>query len=238
VNKTLDIRDSFVERVFATVAPRFDFLSRMFSLGLSAHWRRKALRLSGVGEGDRVLDICTGTGALAFLLARMVGRRGSVVGVDFSRPMLDIAQKKKASLPDCDHLTFLYGDAKALDFPARSFDAVTVGFGMRNVRDTEAALKEVRRVLRQGGRFVCLELTQPPGRWVRRLYGSYVFRVIPVVSGLLLKDCTPYRYMARSIFGFSTPLEFREVMESSGFRVECMHIMLHGIATIYVASVR
>ena len=156
---SLQQRDLFIKQIFSTVAPYVDLLSSGFSLGFDHFWRMKAVSLSGIREGDRVLDVCTGTGELAFLLARKVGQAGSVTGADFCEEMLSRAAQEDRAI--ARNLSYILSDAKKLPFPDNTFDAVTVAFGMRNIPDTAFALQEIRRVLKPGGKFICLELTRP-----------------------------------------------------------------------------
>jgi demethylmenaquinone methyltransferase/2-methoxy-6-polyprenyl-1,4-benzoquinol methylase len=228
-----ETRDRFVKQIFTTVAPYVDALSRGFSLGLDRFWRTRAVALSGIKRGDRVLDICSGTGELAFILARAVGSEGSVTGADFCAHMLEIA-KEKAGLSH-PNLAFVLADAKDLPFPDNSFDAVTVSFGMRNIPDTTLAMKEIRRVLRPGGVFLCLELTKPRSRWFQALYEWYVFRLMPFVANFVIKSRAPYLYLPRSIEAFYQPPEFREVIAKNGFSGVAVHSLTLGIATVYRA---
>lgn len=226
-------RDIIIKHIFTTVAPYVDVLSSAFSLGLDRLWRKKTVALSGVAPGDRVLDVCTGTGKLAFPLARAVGPRGSVTGVDFCEGMLLRARSKAGN--NHTNLAFEMGDAKRLAYPDGSFDAVTVAFGMRNVPDTLQALKEIRRVLKHGGKFICLELTIPRNRFVQAIYHGYLFRIIPFIGKLVVKTAAPYRYLPRSIQTFYQPDEFRQVIAESGFTGVTVRSLTLGIATIYGA---
>ena len=229
-------RDRLVNYIFTMVAPYVDRLSRGFSLGMDRYWRQRAVSLSGVKPGDRVLDICAGTGELSFLLSRTVGPQGSVIGADFCRNMLDMAEKKAGR--SFANLSFLLADAKDLPFPEASFDAVTVSFGMRNIPDTIMALKEIRRVLKPGGSFLCLELTKPDIPLVRVLYSWYVFRFMPLVSGFFLKSRAPYLYLPRSIEAFYQPPEFCGVVIRNGFVRVTSASMTLGLATVYRAYKR
>ncbi len=232
-DQSTENRDQFIRQIFTVVAPYVDALSRGFSLGLDRSWRKRAVRLSGIGRGDRVLDICAGTGELSFLLADAVGPEGAVVGADFCEGMLDRARAKRNG--SMANLSFALADAKDLPFPEASFDAVTVAFGMRNIPDTIPALKEIRRVLRPGGRFLCLELTRPQNRWVRGLYHWYLFRLMPLVANIVLRSPAPYRYLPRSIEAFYQPPEFREVIGRNGFTGVQVDSLTLGIATVYRA---
>lgn len=226
-------RDTFVQEIFASIATEIDFLSSFFSFGLDQGWRKKLVTLLGLTGGEKVLDVCTGTGKLAFLLSKKVGEKGSVSGVDFSKEMLSEAKKKLTGRSS--NISFDFSDAKNLNFPENSFDAVTVSFGMRNIPDTAAALHEALRVLRPGGRFCCLELTPPTNRWVKPLYTMYCFKVMPFIAMKVLKTEVPYNYLPRSIKAFPASDEFKHILESCGFSKVNVHSMTFGIATIFEA---
>jgi demethylmenaquinone methyltransferase/2-methoxy-6-polyprenyl-1,4-benzoquinol methylase len=230
---SLEQRDIFIKNIFSTVAPYVDFLSSGFSLGFDHLWRKKAVSLSGIHEGDRVLDVCTGTGELAFLLAHKVGAGGTVTGVDFCEEMINRARKKTSR--HYSNLTYIMSDAKKLPFPDNTFDAVTVAFGMRNIPDTILALQEIKRVLKPGGKFICLELTKPHVRWFQLLYEWYVFRIMPTIAEIVLKTAAPYLYLPRSINAFYPPDEFKRVITGCGFSRVSIDSLTMGIATIYRA---
>jgi demethylmenaquinone methyltransferase/2-methoxy-6-polyprenyl-1,4-benzoquinol methylase len=227
-------RDRFVHKIFTTVAPYVDTLTHTFSLGMDHYWRKRAVALSGIKRGDRVLDVCAGTGELSFILARTVGNDGSIVGSDFCENMLALARKK---LDDrYANITFLLADTKKVPFPDNSFDAVTVAFGMRNIPDTVLALKEIRRVLKPEGKFLCLELTRPHNRWFLAVYKWYIFRVMPFISNLVMKTAEPFLYLPRSIEEFYQPAVFQEIIVKNGFSNVAVDSMTMGIATVYRAN--
>ena len=226
-------RDTFVQEIFASIATEIDFLSSFFSFGLDQLWRKKLVSLLKLHGDEKVLDVCTGTGKLAFLLSKKVGMEGSVSGVDFSKEMLSEAEKKLNSR--LSNISFAFSDAKDLNFSDNFFDAVTVSFGMRNIIDTTAALREAYRVLKPGGRFCCLELTPPTDRRVKPLYTVYCFRVMPFIAMKVLKTDVPYNYLPRSIKAFPSSEEFKHILESCGFSEVTVHPMTFGIATIFEA---
>jgi demethylmenaquinone methyltransferase/2-methoxy-6-polyprenyl-1,4-benzoquinol methylase len=230
---SLEQRELYIKDIFSTVAPSIDFLNRSFSFGFDHLWRTQAVSRSGIRKGDQVLDVCTGTGDLAFILSRHVGPGGSVTGTDFCTEMLEIAKIK--TKPRHQNLSFIYSDTKKLPFPDKSFDAVTVAFGMRNIPDTSSALTEIQRVLKPGGKYICLELTRPRGTWFRKLYDWYSFRIMPFFAKLVVKTAKPYVYLPRSINAFYPPQEFRQIITESGFTDVRVHSLTMGIATIYRA---
>jgi demethylmenaquinone methyltransferase/2-methoxy-6-polyprenyl-1,4-benzoquinol methylase len=232
-NATPSGRDTFVREIFAAIASDIDFLSSFFSFGLDQMWRKKLVRVLALKGGEKVLDICTGTGKLALLISRRLGKRGSVFGVDFSKEMLEVAAKKPGA--SGRNIRFGLSDAKDLRFPPDSFDAVTVGFGMRNIADTAAALREACRVLRPGGKFCCLELTPPTAPAIKPLYMVYCFKIMPFIAMKVLKTDVPYNYLPRSIKAFSSPDEFRQMLATCGFADITVYSMTFGIATIYEA---
>ncbi len=233
---SLQQRDLFIRQIFSTVAPYVDLLSSSFSFGFDHFWRTRAVARSGIREGDRVLDVCTGTGELAFLLARKVGDSGSVTGADFCEEMLKRARKKSGK--NHRNLSYILSDAKKLPFRDDMFDAVTVAFGMRNIPDTTLALREIKRVLKPGGTFVCLELTKPQTPWFRWIYNWYVFRVMPLIAEWVVKTAAPYLYLPRSINAFYQPAEFKNVIAECGYGDVTVDSLTMGIATIYRAVKR
>ncbi|HXX57999.1 MAG TPA: bifunctional demethylmenaquinone methyltransferase/2-methoxy-6-polyprenyl-1,4-benzoquinol methylase UbiE [Thermodesulfovibrionales bacterium] len=224
-------KDTFIKQIFSTVSPYIDPLDTAFSFGLCHVWRRRLV--SGIGKGERVLDLCTGTGELAFRIARRVGESGSVVGLDFCDDMLNRAREKMD--PRLKNVSFVLSDAKDLAFPDNSFDAVTVSFGIRNVPDTVAVLNAVRRVLRPGGKFFCLELTTPGNRWLLPLYRLYTFKIMPSVARIITRSSLPYTYLPKSIETFYPPEEFKHMMEKCGFTKVKARPMSLGAATLYEA---
>jgi len=235
-NISQENRDIFIKSIFASIAPNIDFLSSFFSFGLDQGWRNRLVSRMALNGRESVLDVCCGTGKLALLISEKVCKGGSVTGVDFSEEMLREARKKVS--PGSSNISFAVSDAKNLIFRDSSFDFVTVSFGMRNIIDTAAALKEAYRVLKPGGRFYCLELTSPNGRWVQPLYTLYCFRIMPFIARKVLKTDVPYNYLPRSIKAFPSSDDFKGSLESCGFGNVAVHSMSLGIATIYEAVKR
>ena len=230
---SLEQRELYIKDIFSTVAPSIDLLNRSFSFGFDRLWRSQAVSRSGIRKGDQVLDVCTGTGDLAFILSRHVGPKGSVTGTDFCTEMLEVAKLK--TKPQHRNLSFIFSNTKKLPFPDNSFDAVTVAFGMRNIPDTSSALTEIKRVLKPGGKYVCLELTRPHALWFRKIYDWYSFRIMPFFAKFVVKTSKPYTYLPRSINAFYPPQEFRQIIAENGFADVTIDSLTMGIATIYRA---
>lgn len=220
--------------MFDRIAQRYDLLNRVLSLGLDRSWRDRAVRAAALGPSARVLDLATGTGDLAIALATQ--RTDSTVdALDPSRGMLDIARTKVEALGIARRVTLHEGDAQHLPFGDQTFDAVTMAFGIRNVPDRLAALREIRRVLRPLGRAVILELAEPTGGVLGPLARWHVHHVVPTV-GALLSGAWEYRYLQRSIAAFPPPEEFAVLLRDSGLTDVRWEMMTFGAATLYVAQ--
>jgi demethylmenaquinone methyltransferase / 2-methoxy-6-polyprenyl-1,4-benzoquinol methylase len=194
-----------VRRLFDRIAPVYDAMNRIMTAGLDRTWRRLAVE-AVVQPGDRVLDACCGTGDLAIAAER---EGGFVTGLDFSPAMLERARRKSETIE------WIEGDLLALPFDDGSFDAATVGFGVRNVADLDAALRELRRVLRPGGRLAILEITQPRGP-LRPFFSLWFDRIVPVL-GKVLPGGKAYAYLPASVRRFPTAEQLAALLEGHGF---------------------
>jgi ubiquinone/menaquinone biosynthesis methyltransferases len=210
-----DEKHSYVRDMFDAIAPRYDLLNSLLSARMHHHWRRVAADQAALKPGDSALDVCTGTGDLAFELARRVGGKGRVVGTDFSRPMLQIGDRKKAQR-GLTGVSMALADTQALPFPADSFDAVTVGFGIRNVADIQKGIAEMARVARPGGRVVILEFNQPTNPVFAALYRWYSFTVLPFLGGLVSGRRSAYEYLPSSVAAFHSREAIAEMMRHAG----------------------
>src|SRR5208337_4275987 len=225
--------EAFVKNIFASIAPDIDFLSSLFCFWMDSMWRKRLVSLAQIKSGEKVLDVCSGTGKLAVLLYREVGAQGSVVGADFCEEMLDVAKKRLSST--APGIAFVLSDAKDLTFADNAFDVVTVAFGMRNIFDTSVALREAYRVLKPGGRFFCLELTRPQKKWLMPFYNYYCFKIMPAIAKRFLNTDMPFNYLPRSIQAFPLAGEFKQIIEKCDFSSVTVHPMSLGIATIFGA---
>jgi demethylmenaquinone methyltransferase/2-methoxy-6-polyprenyl-1,4-benzoquinol methylase len=211
--------------MFDRIAPVYDAMNRVMTAGLDQRWRRATVR-EAVRPGDRVLDACCGTGDLA-VAARAAGAV-QVVGLDFSERMLERARLKGPELE------WVRGDVLALPFENASFDSAVVGFGVRNVEDLEAAFRELRRVLRSGGRLGILEITTPRGP-LAPFYGVWFDRVVPLL-GRLLPGGAAYTYLPASVRRFPGPEELADLLASCGFRAVRFRRFAGGIVALHVGE--
>jgi demethylmenaquinone methyltransferase/2-methoxy-6-polyprenyl-1,4-benzoquinol methylase len=223
-----------VAEVFHSVARRYDLMNDLMTWGLHRRWKRSAIRLSGVQSGDNALDLAGGTGDLAVRLASAVGPEGSVVLADINPWMLAEARRRLAGNPLSSRITLTEADAEELPFADRSFDVVTIGFGLRNVTHKERAIRDMLRVLKPGGRMVVLEFSRPVAWLVRPFYDAYSFAVLPALGFVFTKDAASYRYLAESIRVHPDRDTLRDLIVADGFAsCEC-RTMLFGIVAAHV----
>ena len=210
-------KHDYVQSMFDAIAPRYDLLNSVLSARLHWGWRRAAVRAAVLSPGDAALDVCTGTGDLAFELARTVGAEGSVVGADFSLPMLRLgAEKAGRRDADARAISWALADTQALPFARNTFDAVTVGFGIRNVADIRAGVAEMARVVRPGGRVVILEFGQPRNRLFAGLYRFYSFRILPLLGGMVSGRRAAYEYLPSSVAAFHSREALADILRGAG----------------------
>ncbi|WP_297072778.1 bifunctional demethylmenaquinone methyltransferase/2-methoxy-6-polyprenyl-1,4-benzoquinol methylase UbiE [uncultured Duncaniella sp.] len=226
-----------VREMFDAIAPAYDFMNRAMTFGIDRLWRRRAVRLMrDIPHGD-VLDIATGTGDLAILMAeRLDGSH--VTGVDLSEGMIEIGRRKVAERGLDGRISLTTGDCLALPFPDNSFDCITCAYGVRNFENLAAGYKEMERVLRPGGLLVVLELSTPPSPVVKPFYSLYTRFLIPTVGRMVSKDTRAYSYLPESIAAVPQREEMCRVMRDAGL-TNCRYIPLtFGTCTIYTAKAR
>ncbi|MBN2022457.1 MAG: bifunctional demethylmenaquinone methyltransferase/2-methoxy-6-polyprenyl-1,4-benzoquinol methylase UbiE [Pirellulales bacterium] len=224
-----------VRRMFGQIAPRYDLLNRLLSLGIDQRWRWRATRLVPPCGPAPVLDVCTGTGDLALAYWRAGAGHVDVVGADFCRPMLALGRRKVQTAGATERVRLVEADALRLPFADDRFQIVTVAFGLRNVSDTRAGLAEMVRVCQPGGRVAVLEFAMPRGRIFGPLYRAYFRHVLPRVGQALANNAlAAYNYLPASVGEFPQDEALAEMMQSAGLgRVECRRFTL-GVANLYV----
>ncbi|HUR43747.1 MAG TPA: bifunctional demethylmenaquinone methyltransferase/2-methoxy-6-polyprenyl-1,4-benzoquinol methylase UbiE [Aestuariivirga sp.] len=231
-----DKKQNLVNEVFSKVAERYDQMNDLMSAGLHRLWKDDlvtSLAPPRQATPFHVLDVAGGTGDIAFRVIRAGGSGTHVTVADISPEMVDEGRKRAAAeglLGRCD---FIVGNAEALAFPDKSFDAYTIAFGIRNVTHIEQALQEAWRVLKPGGRFLCLEFSKVDVPVLDRLYDAYSFTVIPAVGKVVTGDGQPYRYLVESIRTFPDQEKFKSMIKAAGFaRVSC-RALSGGVAAIH-----
>jgi demethylmenaquinone methyltransferase/2-methoxy-6-polyprenyl-1,4-benzoquinol methylase len=229
-------KQAYVEDIFDRIAPRYDQMNRLMTLGLWWYWQWSFRRLAAIQPGDRVLDVGCGTGELALLAARAAGRAGQVVGVDIAEGMLGVCRQKIAGHPLADRLRFLRADAQGLPFPDSSFDAVISGFMLRNVASLDRALAEMVRVLRPGGRLAVMELTHPPSRWVAAPYLAYFRHVVPWLGRWARRagdPLPPYAWLPESLGEIPPAPELALRMERAGLARVAYRYLSAGVVAVH-----
>jgi demethylmenaquinone methyltransferase/2-methoxy-6-polyprenyl-1,4-benzoquinol methylase len=226
-----------VQQMFAEIAGKYDRMNHLLSLNVDRWWRRRTVRIVPPRGHAPILDVCTGTGDLAFAFHRAGRGAVPVIGVDFCREMLDHAEAKKARISGAADVTFLEADSQQLPFEDDRFQIVSVAFGLRNVSDTDQGLREMVRVCQPGGRVAILEFTMPRRQPFRGLYGWYFRNVLPRVGQVLARnDQSAYCYLPESVGEFPQYERLVERMLAAGLREAKFHPFTFGVATLYVGT--
>jgi demethylmenaquinone methyltransferase / 2-methoxy-6-polyprenyl-1,4-benzoquinol methylase len=220
-----------VQKMFDDISPKYDFLNHFLSLGIDFIWRRKLVSMLSVAQPSRILDVATGTGDVAILLARLNPEQ--ITGIDISEKMLDLARKKVTEKGLQKIISFKQSDAERIPFSDGSFDAVTVAFGVRNYEDLCKGLSEMKRVLRPGGMMLILEFSHPSATPLKQFYRFYSRFVIPFIGKLISSHSNAYRYLPESVAAFSSGIDFLRILSDLGL-INCQQETLSfGIASIY-----
>jgi len=237
-----DGKEEYVRDVFTEIADYYDEMNEIMTMGMIKGWHNFMMKRAGDLKGKRCLDVGTGTGEIAFLLAERAGNDGEVTGVDITPRMLELAEKKMASLNIPKEVRFVVGDALALDLGDGSFDVVTSGYMLRNVTDIQKAIDEMYRVLRPGGRVVVAELAKPKNRVIRRFYEFYIKHHVlrygrKYDRGESIDGRMPaYDWLTSSVEGFPSGKEMAAKFEKAGFRDVSYHSKSFGAVNIYAGS--
>lgn len=221
-----------VEQMFDAIAPRYDLLNRVLSLGIDQRWRTQAIRLLDADRPQRVLDVATGTADLAVKAERLLHPR-EVVGVDLSQEMLQVGRKKVEKLGLGGRITLERANAESLPFSDDVFDAAFVAFGVRNFEDLDAGLSEIARVVRPGGALVVLEFSHPRAFPIKQLYRFYARQILPRIGRALSRDDGAYQYLPDSVAAFPDGPAFLARVEAAGFRDLHWKPLTFGIASLY-----
>jgi demethylmenaquinone methyltransferase/2-methoxy-6-polyprenyl-1,4-benzoquinol methylase len=208
-------KGAFVRDMFASIAPRYDLTNRIMTGGMDERWRRRAIQILAPQPGSRILDLCCGTGDVTFQLLR-TDPTLDVTGLDFCLPMLEGA-RARAPHDARGKATFLEGDVMALPFEDASFDGATMGFSLRNVVDIDATLREIRRVLKPGSRFVNLDVSKAPNKLWKAIFDLYFYRLVPIIGGAVGGSKQAYSYLPQSLTHHPDARALRECFARAGF---------------------
>lgn len=224
-----------VRSMFDNIAPAYDFMNRAMTMGIDKLWRAKAVRMIATPQPRDILDVATGTGDLALLMARKLDPI-SVVGIDLSEGMLEVGRRKVSEAGMADVISFQQADCLQLPFTGNSFDCVTVAYGVRNFADIMGGYCEMFRVLRPGGKLLVIELSTPQSRVVRPLYDFYTRKIIPRIGRAVSKDVSAYAYLPQSIEAVPQGESMAELMRQAGFSTVEVRPLTFGVCTIYLAT--
>lgn len=226
-------KEERVHKVFEKISNQYDRMNSVISFQQHIRWRRDTMKRLEVFSGASALDVCCGTGDWTISLAEAVGQKGSVIGLDFSQNMLNVGKEKTKPYPN---IKLIHGNAMELPFEDNQFDFVTIGFGLRNVPDYLQVLKEMNRVLKPGGKFACLETSQPTIIGFKQLYFFYFRFIMPMFGKLFAKSYQEYSWLQESARDFPGMKELKSMIESAGFENVYFKPYSGGVAAVHIGE--
>lgn len=225
-------KEGYVRDLFDTIAGKYDLLNSLMTFGMDDKWRRHLVKRSKAGPGSNVLDICCGTGKITMELAHTVGPKGHVTGLDFSHSMLDVAQKTIAASGLAERITLVQGNAMCLPFPDHAFDAVTVGWGLRNVPDIFTVVGEMLRVVKPGGMVISLDMAKPEMPVFKQLYWLYFEKAVPLMGKVWARKESAYNYLHHSAKVFLHQKELALLFQKAGLTEAAYHNLFGGVVAV------
>lgn len=220
-----------VEQMFDNISGKYDELNHILSMGIDVGWRKKVVKIIKNQNPKTVLDIATGTGDLAIMMAKATDAK--ITGFDLSAGMLEVGRKKIEELNLEDRIDMIQGDAEKMPFEDNRFDCITVAFGVRNFENLKNGLDEIYRVLKPGGKFVILEFSQPQSFPMKQLYGFYSKNILPMIGKKISKDKSAYTYLPESVKAFPYGEEMKKILKNSNFIKTTDKKLTFGISSIY-----
>lgn len=220
--------------MFNAIAHKYDFLNHLLSMGIDRVWRNKAIKMLTPYKPAQILDIATGTGDFAIAALKLNPQK--VVGIDISEGMLEKGKAKIIKKGYASVINLQLGDSENMTFPSNSFDAITIGFGVRNFENVNKGLAEMCRVLKQGGVVAVLEFTKPASFPFKQIYKFYFFYILPIIGKLFSKNSEAYSYLPESVMAFPERADFIDLMHQAGFVNGRFKVLTMGIASIYFAE--
>ena len=231
-----DKKTDQVTQHFNSVARHYDFMNTLLSFGIHHLWKRTAVKMMELAPGDSVIDVCGGTGDLAILAARAIGDSGRVTIFDINRAMIQAGFHKVSNTTLKNRIQYVQGNAEWISFPEANFDKAMVGFGIRNVTHMEKGFEEMYRVLKPGGKMMCLEFSKPTAPVFRWLYDFYSFRMMPFIGQIVAGNRKAYMHLPESIRMFPLPDELSALLKKIGFAHVAHRKLTNGIAVIHLAT--
>ncbi|MBN1952111.1 MAG: ubiquinone/menaquinone biosynthesis methyltransferase [Bacteroidales bacterium] len=231
-------KDFPLKNFYAGIYRRYDLINRIFTFGMDKRWRKVTAELCMKEGPERIIDLCCGTGDLAFAIRKRAGGGTQVTGYDYSEEMLQVAREKQGKF-SLDRISFIQGDAADMPFSDAEFDSLTIGFGFRNLiyQNSNAArhLAEISRILRNGSHLYILESAIPSNRLIHFFYSLYLSLVLIPLGGIISGDWKAYRYLAKSSAGFYQPAELQEILKQYGMRICSVRKFFFGAASLMIA---
>ena len=227
-------KKKLVGDVFSSVAGKYDLMNDAMSLGIHRLWKRNFVRKAKLRQGMKCLDVAGGTGDIAMSMAKVVGAKGRVTIFDINKEMLDVGKERVIDHGFIGPIKFIQGNAEDLPFEDDSFDIATVSFGIRNVTHLEKAFKEMTRVVRPGGKVMCLEFSHPTNKLFSKAYDFFSFNVIPEIGNIIAKDKDSYQYLVESIRKFPDQEKLKKILEDCGLYNVKYYNLTNGIAAIHI----
>ena len=222
-----------VAKMFDNISEDYDGLNRVISLGIDISWRKKVVKLVGENNPQQILDIATGTGDLAIMMAQLDPEK--IIGLDISAGMLEVGKQKIAKANLSDKIEMIVGDSENMPFDDNTFDAITVSFGVRNFENLDKGLTEILRILKPGGKFVVLETSNPTKFPFKEGYKFYTNFILPVIGKIFSKDKVAYSYLSESANSFPFGEVFNNILQKNGFKDAKNLPVTFGVASIYTA---
>ena len=225
-------KKKFVKYIFNDISKSYDFLNHFLSLGIDIIWRKKFIKTLCIKENDNILDVATGTGDVAFTIRK--NYNVSITGLDLSKKMLDIAEKKARKL-DFRDITFIEGDAEEIPFDDNTFDILVISYGLRNLSDYNKGIAEFRRVLKKDGELGILEFFEPKSSFVSKVFKFYFNKILPRIASFF-SNSKAYRYLPESVQNFKSHKELEQNLKDAGFKNISIHNLTFGITSIINAK--
>ena len=229
-------KESKVREVFDSVASRYDLMNDLMSMGTHRIWKRLIAKETRLNPGECAIDVAGGTGDISILMADRVGPRGHVVVYDINGEMLKVGREKCVDRGYLGNIRFVQGNGEAISFEDNTFHAATVGFGIRNVTHLDRAFSEMARVVKPGGRVICLEFSHPTSEIFKKIYDLYSFSFLPAVGEMITGNRSAYEYLPESIRKFPPQEELKKIMEDAGLYKVRYYNLFNGIAAVHIGT--